>query len=217
VEDHPLDYYDFEGVIPAGEYGGGDVVVWDWGTWDLDEADDALAAVDAGDLHFDLHGEKLRGRFVLVRTKRGAAKDWLLLHKHDDDAVPGWDPEQFPRSVKSGRTNDEVKDAPAASWSSGANWAPPTSDELDALDALGTSGTWEPVRADDPAAAVAGGEIHVDPYGEKLRGRFVLVRPKRGNGKDWLLLHKHDDDAVTGWNPEDYPRSVKSRRTNDEV
>ena len=69
VEDHPLDYFDFEGVIPAGEYGGGDVIVWDWGTWDLVEADDPLAAVDAGDLHFDLHGEKLRGRFVLVRTQ----------------------------------------------------------------------------------------------------------------------------------------------------
>src|SRR6478736_4385486 len=145
VEDHPLDYYDFEGVIPAGEYGGGDVVVWDWGTWDLDEADDPLAAVEAGNVHFDLHGEKLRGRFVLVRRGRGRnpnKPEWLLLHKHDDDAVAGWDPEDFPRSVKSGRTNDEVKDAPAASWSSGANWAPPTSDELDALDALGKSGTW---------------------------------------------------------------------------
>jgi len=142
VEDHPLDYYDFEGVIAAGEYGGGDVVVWDWGTWDLVDADDPLAALEAGNLHFDLHGEKLRGRFVLIRTKRGGAKDWLLLHKHDDDAVPGWDTEQFPRSVKSGRTNDEVKDAPAASWSIGANWAPPTADELDALDALGKSGTW---------------------------------------------------------------------------
>src|SRR6476619_7416223 len=59
VEDHPLDYYDFEGVIPAGEYGGGDVIVWDWGTWELDRGDadqpveDALAAVAAGDVHFD--------------------------------------------------------------------------------------------------------------------------------------------------------------------
>ena len=142
VEDHPLGYYDFEGVIPAGEYGGGDVVVWDWGTWDLDEADDPLAAVDAGDVHFDLHGEKLRGRFVLVRSKRGGGKDWLLLHKHDDDAVTGWNPEDYPRSVKSGRTNDEVKDAPGATWSSDAIWVPPTADELAALDALGTAGTW---------------------------------------------------------------------------
>ena len=69
VEDHPLDYFDFEGVIPAGEYGGGDVIVWDWGTWALAEADDPLAAIDAGDLHVDLAGEKLRGRFVLVRRR----------------------------------------------------------------------------------------------------------------------------------------------------
>src|SRR5512143_1676422 len=61
VEDHPLEYFDFEGVIPAGEYGGGDVIVWDWGTWEQAEADDAIAAVDAGEIHFDLHGQKLRG------------------------------------------------------------------------------------------------------------------------------------------------------------
>ena len=59
VEDHPLDYFDFEGVIPAGEYGGGDVIVWDWGTWALAKGDDPLAAIEAGDLHVDLHGEKL--------------------------------------------------------------------------------------------------------------------------------------------------------------
>ena len=59
VEDHPLGYFDFEGVIPAGEYGGGDVIVWDWGTWQLTDADDPIAAVEAGDVHFDLYGEKL--------------------------------------------------------------------------------------------------------------------------------------------------------------
>src|SRR5690606_11592974 len=131
VEDHPLDYFDFEGVIPEGEYGGGDVVVWDWGTWELAGADDPLAAVDAGDLHFDLHGEKLAGRFALVRRgDRGEREQWLLIHKHDDSAVPGWDPEHYPRSVKSGRTNDEVKAAPAASWSSTASWVAPTEAEL---------------------------------------------------------------------------------------
>src|SRR3954468_10774987 len=70
VEDHPLDYFDFEGVIPAGEYGGGDVIVWDWGGWTLAEGDDPVAAVEAGDLHFALLGEKLRGRFALVRRDR---------------------------------------------------------------------------------------------------------------------------------------------------
>jgi bifunctional non-homologous end joining protein LigD len=144
VEDHPLDYFDFEGIIPAREYGGGDVVVWDWGTWDLVDGDDAVAAVEAGDLHFDLHGEKLRGRFVLVRRgAQGDREQWLLLHKHDDMAVTGWDPEDHPQSVKSGRTNDEVKAAPAASWSSTSSWAAPTPDELEALEALGKSGDWK--------------------------------------------------------------------------
>ena len=69
VEDHPLDYFDFEGVIGAGEYGGGDVTVWDWGTWALARGDDAVAAVEAGDLRFDLTGDKLAGRFALVRQR----------------------------------------------------------------------------------------------------------------------------------------------------
>jgi bifunctional non-homologous end joining protein LigD len=143
VEDHPLEYFDFEGVIPAGEYGGGDVIVWDWGTWEPPDGEDPVAAVEAGNLHFDLHGEKLNGRFVLVRPGRGDGKEpWLLLHKHDDFAVDGWDPEDHPRSVKTGRTNDEVKVAPAASWSSSSLWVAPTPDELDALDALGKSGQW---------------------------------------------------------------------------
>ena len=145
VEDHPLDYFDFEGVIPAGEYGGGDVIVWDWGTWALAEGDDARAAVDAGDLHVDLRGEKLAGRFVLVHRGRGE-RDWLLLHKHDDDAVAGWDPEDHPRSVKSGRTNDEVRARPDATWTRHGDeptWDPPTADELAALDALGANGAWE--------------------------------------------------------------------------
>ena len=70
VEDHPIEYFDFEGVIPKGSYGGGDVIVWDWGTWEPSRpADaDAAAAIDQGELHFDLQGEKLAGRFVLVRT-----------------------------------------------------------------------------------------------------------------------------------------------------
>jgi bifunctional non-homologous end joining protein LigD len=144
VEDHPLDYYDFEGVIAAGEYGGGDVIVWDWGTWALAEGHDPLQEIAKGDLHLALSGDKLRGRFALVRrgSDRRAREQWLLIKKRDEDAVPGWDPEEHPRSVKSGRTNDEVLAAPAASWSGRGSWAGPTDDELDALDALGKSGHW---------------------------------------------------------------------------
>jgi bifunctional non-homologous end joining protein LigD len=125
VEDHPIEYIDFEGVIPAHEYGGGDVIVWDRGTWQPDETDDAAKAIADGELHFDLYGEKLAGRFVLVRTRedRSGKEQWLLLHKRDDYAQAGWDPEEHPKSVKSGRTNDEVANAPDALWHSGKDAA----------------------------------------------------------------------------------------------
>lgn len=104
VEDHELSYIHFEGVIPEGHYGAGDVIVWDTGTWEPADGDDPDQAIEDGELHFDLFGEKLKGRFVLVRTSRG----WLLLHKKDRFAVPGWNPEDHPESVLSGRTNDQV-------------------------------------------------------------------------------------------------------------
>ncbi len=153
VEDHPIEYFDFEGVIPKGEYGGGDVIVWDWGTWEPARDGDPRAAVERGELHFDLRGEKLGGRFVLVRRDRGpdgsGKEQWLLLHKHDEFAQPGWDPEDHPCSVKSGRTNDEVAAEPKAMWRSGKPtgeayvplaWDPPTGEELAALDGLGARG-----------------------------------------------------------------------------
>src|SRR5687768_9877669 len=67
VEDHPMEYLHFEGVIPEGEYGGGDVIVWDAGTWEPHATDDPAGAVAAGELHADVHGQKLRGRLVLIR------------------------------------------------------------------------------------------------------------------------------------------------------
>jgi bifunctional non-homologous end joining protein LigD len=160
VEDHPLEYYDFEGVIPAGEYGGGDVIVWDAGLWapaGLREDGSPTDAVEAGELHLDMAGQKLRGRFVLTRTRVDASgkEQWLLLHKRDEYAVAGWDPEEHPRSVLSGRTNDEVKADPERLWRSDlpASQAavplrPPVFEpadpaELEALDRLGRQGTWE--------------------------------------------------------------------------
>jgi bifunctional non-homologous end joining protein LigD len=85
VEDHPLDYAGFEGVIPEGGYGGGTVMVWDKGTWTA-ESEDTAEALERGDLKFTLHGKKLRGSWVLVRTRgfgSRADKSWLLI-KHRD-------------------------------------------------------------------------------------------------------------------------------------
>jgi bifunctional non-homologous end joining protein LigD len=126
TEDHPLEYFDFEGVIPKGQYGGGDVIVWDWGTFEPEETDDPGKALRSGELKFALHGEKLRGRFTIVDTthRRGASEDekdsWLLIKKRDADAVAGWDAEDHPRSVKSGRTNDEVAAGGPAVWNGAA-------------------------------------------------------------------------------------------------
>ncbi|MBV9888491.1 MAG: hypothetical protein JO119_18260 [Acidobacteria bacterium] len=86
VEDHPVDYGGFEGVIPEGEYGGGTVMVWDTGTW-TPESPDIAAALKKGDLKFQLHGKKLRGSWVLVRTHgfgSSSGKSWLLI-KHRDE------------------------------------------------------------------------------------------------------------------------------------
>jgi len=118
VEDHPIEYLEFEGIIPRGEYGGGDVIVWDIGTWEPHETDDPAAAVAAGELHADVSGKKLRGRLILVQTGRNREDEsqWLLLHKHDEYAVPGWNPEDYPKSALSGRTNDEVKAHPDRMW-----------------------------------------------------------------------------------------------------
>lgn len=86
VEDHPIDYAAFEGVIPEGEYGGGTVMLWDQGTWVPDE-EDVDAALDKGELKFTLRGKKLKGSWVLVRTrgfgKKPTRSSWLLI-KHRD-------------------------------------------------------------------------------------------------------------------------------------
>ena len=123
VEDHPLEYFDFEGVIPAGEYGGGDVIVWDAGTWDhydQREGRDPVDAVGHGELHVELYGQKLRGRFVLVRTRwtTPARSSGCCCTSRTSSPSAGWDAEDHPRSVLSGRTNDEVKADPDRLWRS---------------------------------------------------------------------------------------------------
>lgn len=125
TEDHPLDYADFEGTIPEGEYGAGSVIVWDRGTWrprstddddDGDgEGDDPDARTDEmlddGHLVFEVAGEKLRGGYVLQRF-RPDDDQWLLIKRDDDEADARRNPTSTqPESVVSGRTVDDVDDA----------------------------------------------------------------------------------------------------------
>jgi bifunctional non-homologous end joining protein LigD len=121
VEDHPFDYGEFEGVIPSG-YGAGIVMLWDVGTW-IPEVDDVDAALRKGDLKFRLDGFKLKGSWVLVRTKGkwagGGDRSWLLI-KHRDEWAGDVDIAEFaPLSVKSGGDFEDIlgSDTPAI-WKS---------------------------------------------------------------------------------------------------
>lgn len=111
TEDHPLDYRDFEGTIPEGEYGAGPVIVWDRGTWT--PLADPTEGLKKGRLDFEVHGEKLHGRFLLVRTRAGGDKPTWLLIKRDDEHVkegPAADiVSALPRSVLTGRAIEEVR------------------------------------------------------------------------------------------------------------
>ena len=106
VEDHPVDYAKFEGVIPEGEYGGGTVMVWDYGTYQPeDKSEDVSAALRKGELKFSLDGEKLKGSWVLVRTR---GRQWLLL-KHRDYYTTNEDVTEIaPVSILTRRTLAEI-------------------------------------------------------------------------------------------------------------
>src|SRR6185295_12081578 len=127
VEDHPIEYGGFEGVIPKGEYGGGTVQLWDRGTWEMQpgEGDDPGAAFRKGKIKFVLDGEKLQGGFTLVRMhgERGGERgeNWLLIKERDDTARPGSNDaviQERTESVESGKTIEEIAAAPDRIWSS---------------------------------------------------------------------------------------------------
>ena len=105
VEDHPVDYAKFEGVIPEGEYGGGTVMVWDYGTYEP-EGDDVSAAIRKGELKFSLKGKKLLGSWVLVRT--GAERQWLLIKHRDYYTTDLEVTELAPVSILTRRTLAEI-------------------------------------------------------------------------------------------------------------
>lgn len=135
VEDHPVSYFDFEGNIPEGNYGAGSVMVWDVGTWQPlspmpvkgqyvpgTEAE-AAAMLAKGDLKFRLNGKRLKGDFALIKMKgrRPGSKgnEWLMIKKHDDQVVEGYDAGDIDESVLSKRSMDEIAgDARSREWKS---------------------------------------------------------------------------------------------------
>jgi bifunctional non-homologous end joining protein LigD len=135
VEDHPVSYFDFEGIIPEGNYGAGTVMVWDVGTWQplspvavqgkyvLGTEAEAVAMLAKGDLKYRLDGKKLKGDFALVKMKgrRPGSKgnEWLMIKKHDQYVVEGYDIDAYDESVLSKRSLAEIAgDAGSAEWKS---------------------------------------------------------------------------------------------------
>jgi bifunctional non-homologous end joining protein LigD len=121
VEDHPVSYFDFEGIIPPGNYGAGTVMIWDMGTWE--PQGDARAMLPKGDLKFRLNGKKLKGDFALVkmRSRRPGSKgtEWLLIKHRDAYAQEGYGIDKYDYSVLTKRTMDQIAgDAGSAEWES---------------------------------------------------------------------------------------------------
>ena len=136
VEDHPVSYFHFEGIIPPNNYGAGTVMVWDTGTWEplkedysdhrpsrAEREEEASAMLAKGDLKFRLHGQKLKGDFVLakMRSRRPGSKgtEWLLIKKKDDQAMPGYDIEKYDYSALTNRSIGEIaSEEGAPEWES---------------------------------------------------------------------------------------------------
>jgi bifunctional non-homologous end joining protein LigD len=196
VEDHPKEYGSFEGIIPEGEYGGGTVMLWDRGTWEPEG--DPHKGYAKGDLKFKLHGEKLKGSWVLARMKGKSGgdggKNWLLIKKRDDAAISGSEPEPdetMDRSAVSGRTMQEIASQREKFWVEGESVSPVR------VDPAGLPGARQTEQPDYIQLQLAT-PVSTPPQGEdwiheiKYDGYRILCRLAAGqarlfsrNGKEW--------------------------------
>ncbi|MCC6909670.1 MAG: DNA ligase D [Phycisphaerales bacterium] len=209
VEDHPLDYADFEGVIPQGEYGGGTVMVWDHGRWDSDARDPARA-LKLGKLTFELHGDKLQGGWSLVRSHspvdrgRDAKQQWLLIKRDDEFAThePGsqW-LDAHDRSAISNLNMDQIRHKSERVWSRDPKVAQEQAGEsIDPATLTGAKKARQPERLAPQLATLATTppegdewlhEIKFDGYRvlSMIRGSQVALITR--GGQDWTHRFKH--------------------------
>jgi bifunctional non-homologous end joining protein LigD len=183
VEDHPLDYRDFEGVIPGGQYGTGSVIVWDEGTYRNLSAKGMRDAIEAGHVSVWMDGTKLRGGWALTRT---GGENWIMVKRRDETVDPSLDIETAaPASVKTGRSLDDVAaDPDAATWTrETATWQPPMLatlvDPTSFMARDGTTSDWSYERKLDGLRCVAvrnGGEVELwSRNHNSFRGRFPEI------------------------------------------
>ncbi|MGO8952103.1 MAG: DNA ligase D [Rhodomicrobium sp.] len=195
VEDHPIDYGDFEGIIPKGEYGGGTVMIWDRGFWHPEG--DPVKAYAKGHLAFSLDGEKLRGRWHLIRTKGtpgGKKEQWLLFKSGDEFARPDVQSdilEDAPGSVATRRSMKEIAEGQDAIWSSQGGLVQgelsPASDRRPAPPAVpkgsGSSGSINPSTIEGARKAA---------FPEFVEPSLALLMDKPPEGGNWLHEIKFD-------------------------
>ncbi|HEX4965277.1 MAG TPA: DNA ligase D [Thermoanaerobaculia bacterium] len=191
VEDHPLDYGDFEGIIPKGQYGGGTVLLWDRGTWTTQEGEDTPAeGFRKGKLKFLLNGEKLQGGWTLVRMhgRQGGDKgeNWLLIKENDDTAAPGSGDaivRERPESVDSGQEIEEIAAEPERVWES--NRAEKVEKKKGTK---GTAGTAGAKKVD--AAAVPGSKKAKMPA--SIEAQLATLVDEVPPGEGWVHEIKYD-------------------------
>jgi bifunctional non-homologous end joining protein LigD len=179
VEDHPLDYGGFEGVIPQGEYGGGTVLLWDRGTWEPLQGDPAKAFT-SGMIKFALHGEKLHGRWMLVRLKRrprDKTDNWLLVKERDEAAIPGSGSavvDELGQSVESGRSIDDIAAHRDRVWHSKGSEEP---------------GEEQPKKLRPPSRITGARKA---PFPDGTQPQLATAAATAPEGGDWLHEIKYD-------------------------
>jgi bifunctional non-homologous end joining protein LigD len=191
VEDHPVEYGDFEGTIPQREYGGGTVLLWDRGRW-IEEGD-PVAGLRAGKLKFRLEGEKLQGGWTLVRMGRSAAEEgkenWLLIKENDEKADPSGKRDilkERPESVASGRSLEEIRAARDREWRSNRASSKKGTDKKQA-------GRSEPGRKVefrlDPGRLPGARKSNLP---ERLRPQLATLVDQVPKGEEWIHEIKYD-------------------------
>ncbi|KAA1180122.1 DNA ligase D [Rhizobium tropici] len=195
TEDHPLDYGDFEGTIPKGEYGGGTVLVWDKGSWT--PLGDPHKGLNKGHLEFELHGKKLGGRWHLIRMAgkpREKRENWLLIKGEDDAARPEGAPDildERPESAKTGRVIDEVQ-GEKPGWSSKTGKIDRRRSRTANGAAEEKTGKAEPeadAKTVDPSSLKGARKAHLPAFIEPALATLVAKPP---SGARWLHEIKFD-------------------------
>lgn len=212
VEDHPMDYRTFEGIIPKGNYGAGEVIVWDEGTYRLAEGTDPAREIANGKIKFILNGKKMHGEFTLVRIRGRSAESgdpWLLIKDHDEYVDPRYDVADDNESVKTGRTVESyAKDPKAPHWVSDR----PSAQAKRAVEKKArTRGKRDPVPAiKTPMLATLVDEAFDDPdwlFEIKWDGyRAICTVDEKGrvslvsrNGLDFLGKFPELEDLSSAW------------------